>query len=84
MVLRVLDSELEQQKKQRLVNLLVMGMITMHSEGNLRQAKQEVEAAAHIKPNGIWRKSGYLESCLTILTGCERIECRKKDVGSKS
>jgi hypothetical protein len=25
-----------------------------------------------------------LESCLTILTGCERIECRKKDVGSKS
>jgi hypothetical protein len=30
----------------------------------------------NIKPNGIWRKSGYLDSCLDILTKCELIENR--------
>lgn len=54
------------------------------SEGNLRQAKQEVEAKAHIKPNGIWRKSGYADSCLDILTRCELIDGRKQNPNSKS
>lgn len=40
--------------------MLVMALVVMREEGNLRQGKQEIESAAHIKPNGIWRKSGYL------------------------
>lgn len=32
---------------------------------------------SHVKPHPIWRKSGYLESTLDILTKCELIERRK-------
>jgi|LakMenEpi03Aug12_release.lakeMendotaPanAssembly.Ray.scaffolds.fasta_scaffold6325022_2 hypothetical protein len=49
---------------------MIMLLNVVQSEGNLRQAKQEVEAKAHIKPNGIWRKTGYADSCLEILTKC--------------
>jgi hypothetical protein len=35
--------------------------------------------SAHIKvkPTGIWRKSGYIDSCLEILTKAEIIESGK-------
>lgn len=56
---------------------MIMALIVTHNENNLRQAKQEVEAAAHIKPNGIWRKTGYIDSCLEIITKCELIDQRK-------
>jgi hypothetical protein len=39
---------------------MIMAFVGFHTEGSMRQGKQEVESAAHIKPNGIWRKSGYL------------------------
>lgn len=58
--------------------------MVFHSEGTLRQGKQELESIINIKPNGIWRKSGYLESCLEILTKYELIEARKAQIGSKS
>lgn len=63
---------------------MIIAMVVMHSEGNIRQGKQEVESAAHIKPNGIWRKSGYLESCLEIITKYELIQNRKTMQNSKS
>jgi hypothetical protein len=43
-----------------------------------------VEAKTHIKPNGIWRKTGYIDSCLEILTKCELIDARKSNPNSKS
>jgi hypothetical protein len=63
---------------------MIMALIVNHNESNLRQAKQEVEAAAHIKPNGIWRKTGYIDSCLDIITKCELIDLRKNSLNSKS
>jgi hypothetical protein len=63
---------------------MIMTLIVTHNENNLRQAKQEIEAAAHIKPNGIWRKTGYIDSCLDILTKCELIDLRKTSSNSKS
>lgn len=63
---------------------MIMALIVTHNENNLRQAKQEVEAAAHIKPNGIWRKTGYIDSCLEIITKCELIDQRKVNQNSKS
>lgn len=63
---------------------MIMALIVTHNENNLRQAKQEVEAAAHIKPNGIWRKTGYIDSCLEIITKCELIDQRKVNHNSKS
>jgi hypothetical protein len=39
---------------------MIITYSVLHTSGNLRQAKQEIESAAHIKPNGMWRKSGYL------------------------
>ena len=63
---------------------MIMALIVTHNENNLRQAKQEVEAAAHIKPNVIWRKTGYIDSCLDIITKCELIDLRKENLNSKS
>lgn len=58
------DKSLRWEQQQRISNLLCIALVVLHNEGTLRQGKQELESVAHIKPNGIWRKSGYLESCL--------------------
>ena len=54
------DKSLRWEQQLRIANLLAMTLVVLHSEGTLRQGKQELESVAHIKPNGIWRKSGYL------------------------
>ena len=77
------DDSLSQGEKTRLLNLCMMATVVVHCEGSLRMAKQQ-EGSAHIKPNGIWRKSGYLESCLEILTKCELIEARERRSSQKS
>lgn len=69
LVLEVMeDSTLPEEQRKRIANLMIMALVVLHTEGNLRQGKQEIESAAHIKPNGIWRKSGYIESCLEIIS----------------
>lgn len=40
-----------------------MALITIREEGNLRKVKYELEGT-HIKPYAVWRKSGYVESCI--------------------
>jgi hypothetical protein len=85
LVLSILDdSSLRWEQQHRLASLMVMALTVFHTPGTLRQGKQELEEAAHIKPNGIWRKSGYLESCLEILSKYELIEARKTQENSKS
>jgi hypothetical protein len=60
-----------------------MSLLISHSEGNLRQLKNTL-VNAHVRPKDIWRRSGYLESCLEVLTKSEIIEFRKKNSFSKS
>jgi hypothetical protein len=41
-----------------------MAICIINTRGNLRQIKDNIGAHTVIKPTGIWRKSGYLDSCL--------------------
>ncbi len=43
-----------------------------------------MSAHVTVKPTGIWRKSGYLDSCLEILTKAEIIESGKNNKKSLS
>ena len=77
------DPALRWEQQHRLASLMVMSFVVLHTQGTLRQGKQEIESVT-IKPNGIWRKSGYLESCIEILTKYELIEDRKTHKEGKS
>ncbi len=77
------DAHLIDKNKQKYLNLMAMTVAILKHPGNLRKMKKEIESN-HIKPYAVWRKSGYLESCLEILTKCELIEQRKQPHNSQS
>ena len=61
-----------------------MALAIINTHGNLRQVRENISAHITLKPTGIWRKSGYLDSCLEILTKAEIIESGKNSKKSPS
>ena len=54
-----------------------MTFCILNTKGSLRQTIEVKGSKGNIKPSGIWRKSGYLDSCLEILTKVEILESGK-------
>jgi hypothetical protein len=57
------DPSLSETERPKYLNLVAMALSALSQPGNLRKVKQELESSL-IKPYAVWRKSGYLESCL--------------------
>lgn len=54
-----------------------MTFCILNTKGSLRQTIEVKGSKGNIKPSGIWRKSGYLDSSLDILTKVEILESGK-------
>ena len=61
------DESLPQEGRDRLANLMIAAISIMGTEENLKEDKA-------VKTHPVWRKGGYLESCLEIVCKCEAIE----------
>ena len=60
-----------------IINLLLFSFAIFNTRGNLRQSKDVIASKSVIKPSGIWKRTGYLHSCLEILTKAELIDAGK-------
>lgn len=56
---------------------MLMTFCILNTKGSLRQTIEVKGLKSNIKPSGIWRKSGYLDSSLEILTKVEILESGK-------
>jgi len=56
----------------------------LNTRGSLRQGRDGYTTKTVAKPSGIWRKTGYLDSCIEILTKAEILETKKSSSRSFS
>lgn len=63
---------------------MLMTLSVLNARENLRKSKDSMTAKSVIKPKGVWRRTGYLDSCLEILTKAEIVEQRKNQSKSMS
>ena len=75
---RVLRNEdIKSYIRIKVSNLAAIAAVTMHNEDYLKLNSNELGDVFRLHTNIVWKRSGYLESCLEIFTRADSIELKE-------
>jgi len=81
MILDILnDKTLKTDDQVRLANLMAIAVEVSKGHTNLRKELFGAEFHLRKKVDSLWKRAGYIESCLDIFTKCEAIEFNSKAI----
>ena len=74
------DSSLKEESRLRLASLMTITVVVNGSNQSLRKELFGTELNLRKKVDTLWKKAGYIESCLELFTRCESIEFKAKAI----